>query len=168
LSRTPPAPTRSLLQYGVSQGLARWRAAHYRDLRYSIRLNLEPGAASIRGSITLQMRFASAPVDLVLDWRGAAEAVSELRVDGGATSNDLLMQFQADVLGVPVVRPRVTETTALGAAFLAGMQAGVCGGPEEFAKSWALDRRFTAAMDAPTRDAKYARWGRAVAATMSV
>jgi glycerol kinase len=62
----------------------------------------------------------------------------------------------------------VTETTALGAAYLAAMQAGVAGGPEEFAKGWALDRRFTPQMDAATRDAKYARWGRAVAATMSV
>jgi glycerol kinase len=78
------------------------------------------------------------------------------------------MQHLADILGAPVDRPKVTETTALGAAYLAGMQAGVCGTPDEFAKSWALDRRFLPEMDASTRDAKYARWGRAVAATMSV
>ncbi len=100
------------------------------------------------------------------DWGAAADGV--LRVDGGMTASDWTMQHLADILGAPVDRPVVTETTALGAAFLAGMQAGVTGGPEDFAKGWALDRRFTPAMDQPTRDAKYARWGRAVAATMSL
>jgi glycerol kinase len=100
------------------------------------------------------------------DWGAAADGV--LRVDGGMTASDWAMQFLSDILGAPVDRPVVTETTALGAAYLAGMQAGVCGGPEEFAKGWALNRRFTPAMDQPTRDAKYARWGRAVAATMSL
>jgi glycerol kinase len=100
------------------------------------------------------------------DWGAAADGV--LRVDGGMTASDWAMQFLSDIIGAPVDRPVVTETTALGAAYLAGMQAGVCGSPEEFAKSWALDRRFEPGMDAATRDAKYARWGRAVAATMSV
>ena len=100
------------------------------------------------------------------DWGAAADGV--LRVDGGMTASDWAMQFLSDIIGAPVDRPVVTETTALGAAFLAGMQAGVCGGPEEFAKTWALSRRFTPAMDERTRAAKYARWGRAVAATMSV
>ena len=100
------------------------------------------------------------------DWGAAADGV--LRVDGGMTASDWTMQFLADILGAPVDRPKVTETTALGAAYLAAMQAGVIGGPEEFSKSWALDRRFTPAMDAATREAKYARWGKAVAATMSV
>ncbi len=99
------------------------------------------------------------------DWGAAADGV--LRVDGGMTASDWAMQFLSDILGAPVDRPVVTETTALGVAFLAGMQAGICGGPEDFAKSWALNRRFTPAMDGATRDAKYARWGRAVAATMS-
>ena len=62
----------------------------------------------------------------------------------------------------------MTETTALGAAYLAGLQAGIYPQPDEFQKSWALERRFTPAMDPATRDAKYARWGRAVAATMAV
>jgi glycerol kinase len=100
------------------------------------------------------------------DWGAAADGV--LRVDGGMTASDWAMQFLSDILGAPVDRPVVTETTALGAAFLAGMQAGVCPGPDAFAASWALNRRFVPAMDAATRDAKYARWGRAVAATMSV
>jgi glycerol kinase len=99
------------------------------------------------------------------DWGAAADGV--LRVDGGMTASDWAMQFLADILGAPVDRPVVTETTALGAAFLAAMQAGVVGGPEDFAKGWALDRRFAPAMAAGTRDAKYARWKRAVAATMA-
>jgi glycerol kinase len=99
------------------------------------------------------------------DWGTAAQGV--LRVDGGMTASDWTMQFLSDILGAPVDRPVVTETTALGVAFLAAMQAGICGGPEDFAKSWALDRRFTPAMDGATRDAKYARWGRAVASTMA-
>jgi glycerol kinase len=100
------------------------------------------------------------------DWGAAADGV--LRVDGGMTASDWSMQFLSDILGAPVDRPVVTETTALGVAFLAGMQAGVTGGPEAFAKDWALNRRFSPMMDEPTRDAKYARWGRAVAATMSI
>jgi glycerol kinase len=100
------------------------------------------------------------------DWGAAADGV--LRVDGGMTASDWTMQFLSDIIGAPVDRPKVTETTALGAAYLAAMQAGVTGGPEEFAKRWALDRRFTPAMDDATRAAKYVRWGKAIAATMSV
>ncbi|MDZ4093919.1 MAG: glycerol kinase GlpK [Paracoccaceae bacterium] len=100
------------------------------------------------------------------DWGAAADGV--LRVDGGMTASDWAMQFLSDILGAPVDRPKITETTALGAAWLAGMQAGICPGPEEFARSWALERRFEPAMALDLRDAKYARWGRAVAATMTV
>ena len=100
------------------------------------------------------------------DWGAASDSV--LRVDGGMTASDWTMQFLADILGVPVDRPRVTETTALGAAYLAGLQAGLCPAPEAFQQGWALDRRFTPAMDEATRASRYARWGRAVAATMAV
>ena len=100
------------------------------------------------------------------DWGAAAEGV--LRVDGGMTASDWTMQFLADITGAPVDRPVVTETTALGAAYLAGMQAGITGGPEDFAKSWALERRFLPHMDSALREARYAGWGRAVAATMSL
>ena len=100
------------------------------------------------------------------DWGTAADGV--LRVDGGMTASDWAMQFLSDILGAPVDRPVVTETTALGAAYLAGLQAGLCPPPAEFQWSWALQRRFTPQMDAATRDAKYARWGRAVTATMTV
>ena len=91
-----------------------------------------------------------------------------LRVDGGMTASDWTMQFLADVIGAPVDRPVVQETTALGAAWLAGMKAGVYPDAAGFAQNWALDRRFEPAMEAAARDAKYARWQRAVAATMTV
>ncbi len=100
------------------------------------------------------------------DWGAAADGV--LRVDGGMTASDWAMQFLSDILGAPVDRPVVTETTALGAAYLAGLQAGLCPPPAEFQSSWALERRFTPQMDPATRNAKYARWGRAIAATMTV
>ena len=88
--------------------------------------------------------------------------IKELRVDGGASANNLLMQFQADVLGVPVVRPRVTETTALGAAYLAGLATGFWPSPDELRSKRQDDVRFEPAMDAKERAARRAQWGRAV------
>ena len=99
------------------------------------------------------------------DWTADAEGV--LRVDGGMVASDWAMQFLSDILGAPVDRPVVTETTALGAAWLAGMKAGIYPGPDGFAESWALDRRFDPTMEDEARAAKYARWQRAVAATIS-
>ncbi len=89
-------------------------------------------------------------------------ALRELRVDGGASRNDLLMQMQADFLGVPVVRPRVTETTALGAAYLAGLATGFWSGADELSDQWAMDRRFEPAMVDAARADKRARWRKAV------
>ncbi|MDE2004759.1 MAG: glycerol kinase, partial [Betaproteobacteria bacterium] len=74
--------------------------------------------------------------------KDADVTLAELRVDGGATANDLLMQFQADILGVPVVRPKVLETTALGAAYLAGLAVGYWKGDDDIAANWQVDRRF--------------------------
>jgi len=85
-----------------------------------------------------------------------------LRVDGGAAVNDLMMQFQADLLGVPVVRPRVTETTALGAAYLAGLATGFWGSPEELRSRRKGDVRFEPRMDDADRGSRRARWHRAV------
>jgi glycerol kinase len=90
-----------------------------------------------------------------------------LRVDGGMTASDWTLQFLADMLGAPVDRPKVAETTALGAAWLAGMKAGVYPRKEEFSKGWALDRRFEPKMDAERRDRKYAGWRDAVRRTLS-
>lgn len=94
--------------------------------------------------------------------RDAALPLAELRVDGGASANDLLMQMQADVLGVPVVRPRVTETTALGAAGLAGLAVGFWQDAEEFSACWTLDRRFEPLIGASERQARLKRWREAV------
>ncbi|MGE5623049.1 MAG: FGGY-family carbohydrate kinase, partial [Bacillota bacterium] len=94
--------------------------------------------------------------------KDAAIQLKELRVDGGAARNDLLMQFQADVLGVPVVRPVVTETTALGAAYLAGLAVGYWASQQEIAAQWRAQRRFEPAMPAEERAQRLATWRRAV------
>jgi glycerol kinase len=89
-------------------------------------------------------------------------AVKELRSDGGMVVNELLMQFQADILDVPVVRPRVTETTALGAAYAAGLATGVWSGTDELARNWSVERRWTPAMPRERREVLYAGWQKAV------
>ncbi len=88
--------------------------------------------------------------------------LSELKVDGGASANNFLMQFQADMLGVPVSRPRVVETTALGAAYLAGLAVGFWKDRAELAKGWAEERRFTPGMAVEERERLYAGWKKAV------
>jgi glycerol kinase len=100
------------------------------------------------------------------DW-AAQGGDTVLRVDGGMTASDWAMQFLSDILGAPVDRPQVLETTAKGVAWLAGWRAGICPGPEDFGESWALDRRFEPAMAAADRDARYARWTAAVKATIA-
>jgi len=90
-----------------------------------------------------------------------------LRVDGGMVASDWTMQRLADILGAPIDRPTIGETTALGAAYLAGLQSGLYPEPDAFAARWALDRRFTAAMDDATRVRKIAAWKDAVARTLT-
>jgi glycerol kinase len=92
----------------------------------------------------------------------AGMSLHTLRVDGGAVTNNLLCQLQADLLGVPVQRPVVTETTALGAAYLAGLAVGVWKSQEEIAAQWQVDREFHPQMSALERDRLYAGWRRAV------
>ncbi|MBL6078389.1 glycerol kinase GlpK [Belnapia sp. T18] len=99
------------------------------------------------------------------DMGAGARAV--LRVDGGMVASDWTMQFLADVLGAPVDRPIIRETTALGAAYLAGLQAELCPEPAEFAARWQLDRRFSPAMAEAEREAAYRGWRRAVQRTLS-
>jgi glycerol kinase len=93
--------------------------------------------------------------------------VAELRVDGGASVNDLLMQFQADLLGIPVVRPKVVETTALGAAYLAGLATGVYRDRDELSAQWRADRRFLPTMDRARAQARMAEWEHAVRQTVA-
>jgi glycerol kinase len=94
--------------------------------------------------------------------QAGASAVSELRVDGGACVNDLLMQFQADLLGIPVVRPQITETTALGAAYLAGLSTGVYGGTSELSAQWRAERRFLPTMPRSRAQELMGQWEHAV------
>jgi glycerol kinase len=100
------------------------------------------------------------------DWKAAAGAETVLRVDGGMTASDWTMQRLADLLGAPVDRPKVLETTALGAAYLAGWTAGLYGPPETFARTWKRQKRFAPAMPAGERDAAYGVWRDAVKRTL--
>jgi glycerol kinase len=93
--------------------------------------------------------------------------VAELRVDGGASVNDLLMQFQADLLGIPVVRPKVTETTALGAAYLAGLATGVYASLDELSAQWQVDRRFHPTLPRERAAALMHQWEHAVRQTVA-
>ena len=103
------------------------------------------------------------------DWAATGADIGDatLRVDGGMSASDWAMQSLADILGAPVDRPKVLETTALGAAWLAGMRAGLYPGREDFARTWSLDRRFEPAMAEDRREAKYAGWRDAVQRTLS-
>jgi glycerol kinase len=95
-----------------------------------------------------------------------APAVHELRVDGGASVNDLLMQFQADLLGIPVVRPQVVETTALGAAYLAGLACGVYRSLDELGALWQVERRFEPTLPRERAAELMGRWEQAVRQVM--
>jgi glycerol kinase len=110
-------------------------------------------------------------VDLLVamraDWPDGEGAGTVLRVDGGMTASDWTMQRIADLIGAPVDRPEIQETTALGAAYLAGLQAGLYPEPERFADTWRLESRFTPALDPSTRERKIAGWRKAVRALLS-
>ena len=92
----------------------------------------------------------------------SGRALDELKVDGGAIANDFLMQFQSDILGVPVSRPEVAETTALGAAYLAGLAVGYWKGLDDIASNWREQASFTPSMEEKERERLYAQWKRAV------
>lgn len=118
-------------------------------------------AAHIARATLESIAFQSA--DLITAMEGdSGISLAELRVDGGATANGLLMQFQADLLGVPVVRPRISETTALGAAYLAGLAVGMWRDRQEIAGHWQVDRIFTPAMGRAEAADLRGRWERAV------
>ena len=107
------------------------------------------------------MAFQSADLVRAME-SDSATPLTELRVDGGACGNDLLMQFQCDLLGVPVVRPKVSETTALGAAYLAGLAVGYWKNQDEIAAQWAVDKRFEPKMSAAERIKLRTTWAKAV------
>ena len=105
--------------------------------------------------------FQSAELLLAMQ-KDAAVPLHELRVDGGASRNNFLMQFQSDLLGVPVIRPAVTETTALGAAYLAGLATGFWGSTDEISARWRVERRFEPTMSRDAAAARMHEWSRAV------
>ena len=94
--------------------------------------------------------------------RDSGVAISAMRVDGGAVANNFLMQFQSDILNLPVLVPEITDTTALGAAFMAAIGAGFVGGTEELEQSWRLARRFDPHMSEDERQYLLRRWHKAV------
>jgi glycerol kinase len=107
------------------------------------------------------MAYQTADVVAAME-RDAGIRLAELRIDGGASANALAMQFQADVLGVPVVRPACIETTALGAAYLAGLQTGFWCDVDHVGRQWREAARFAPTLDAAARNALLSRWHRAV------
>jgi len=96
-----------------------------------------------------------------------SKPLTELKVDGGASQNTMLMQFQADLLNVPVLRPKMLESTAWGAAAMAGLRAGVFSNLDEIRQSWQLDRRFEPQMSEDQRQARLAEWATALQRTKS-
>ena len=159
-----PAQSVVLVPAFVGLGAPYWDA-EARGAIFGLTRNTGPAeiAAATLQSVAFQTR------DLIeamrADWPNAVPPV--LRVDGGMVASDWTMQALSDQLAAPVDRPRVLETTAIGAAYLAGMQSGLCPGPEEFARSWALERRFEPRADREMPDALYAKWQDAVRRTLS-
>ena len=119
------------------------------------------GAGHIARAALESIAFQSAELVRAMEADSGVK-LAELRVDGGATANDLLMQFQADLLGVPVVRPKVMETTALGAAYLAGLAVGFWKDQAEIAALWRRDRAFVPEIGADERQARMAQWKAAI------
>ncbi len=142
----------------VGLGAPHWDA-HATGMLIGLRRDTKPGHIARAALEAIAFQVADV-LDAVQSETGMP--LSALRVDGGAAVNDLLMQFQADLLGVPVIRPRVTETTALGAAYLAGLAVGFWPGPEELRSMRQGDARFEPRMDASERAMRRATWRRAV------
>ncbi len=142
----------------VGLGAPHWDAAARGAI---LGLTLGSSVADIALATVDAMAYQVADVLEAMALDAAAE-LGALRVDGGAAVNDALLQFQADILRVPVERPRVTETTALGAAFLAGLGTGLWSSTDEVAATWQLDRRFEPQMAQAERDRYVERWKRGV------
>ena len=161
-SHANPAEQVYLVPAFVGLGAPHWDA-EARGALYGLTRN--SGAAEIARAALESVGYQTRDLleAMRADWPGAADTV--LRVDGGMTGSDTAMQFLADILAAPVDRPAVMETTALGAAYLAGFAAGVCPDPAGFAATWRLDRRYQPKMDAATRAKKWAGWQDAVRRT---
>ncbi len=164
--RADPAQDVILVPAFTGLGAPHWNA-ECRGAVYGLTRNSGPAefARAALESVGYQTRDLLEA--MAADWQ-AEGAGDVLRVDGGMAASDYAMQFLSDILGAPVDRPAITETTALGVAWAAGMQAGLYPAREEFAKSWALERRFEPRLTAADRDGRYDRWTAAVRATMQV
>ncbi|MCQ4162826.1 glycerol kinase GlpK [Roseomonas sp. GC11] len=164
-ARSDPAKRLYLVPAFVGLGVPHWDA----EARGAIfGLTRDSGPADFARAALESVAFQTR--DLLEAMRrdlGEAAAIEVLRVDGGMAASDWTMQALADALACPVDRPVVAETTALGAAYLAGLQSGLCPEPEGFAAAWALDRRFTPAQPGAEREAAYAGWCDAVRRTLS-
>lgn len=160
-------PTQELYMVPAFTGLgAPYWDAEARGAIYGIRRNSGPAefARAALESVGFQTRDLLEAMKS--DWQDADDK-GVLRVDGGMSASDWSMQFLSDIIGAPVDRPKVLETTALGAAWLAGMKAGVYPDQAGFASEWALDRRFEPQMDEATRARRYAGWKDAVKRTLT-
>jgi glycerol kinase len=146
---------------------APWWDAHARGALFG--LTRDTGSAEIARAALEAVGYQTRDLldAMRADWPAAGAADTVLRVDGGLTASDFAMQFLADILGAPVDRPAVMETTALGAAYLAGRKAGLCPDFAGFAATWRLQRQFTPRMDAAARARKWAGWQDAVRRTLS-
>jgi glycerol kinase len=142
----------------VGLGAPHWDA-HAAGMMIGLRRDTGPGQIARAALESIAFQVADV-LEAVHSETGAP--LQALRVDGGAAVNDLLMQFQADVLGVPVVRPRVTETTALGAAYLAGLATGFWANPEALSAKREGDVRFEPHMTSVERAERRGRWQKAV------
>jgi glycerol kinase len=141
-------------------------APHWRDDARGVIVGLTAyaGAGHIARAVLEAVAWQSREV--VDAMRTAGVVLAELRVDGGMTSDELLMQIQADVLGMPVIRPAVSETTALGAAFAAGLAVGFWSDETELRERWREDRRWRPQMDSAQREREYERWKQAVSRSL--
>ncbi|MFD1881830.1 glycerol kinase GlpK [Paracoccus pacificus] len=160
-------PAQDVIMVPAFTGLgAPWWQPDARGAIYGLTRNTGPAELALAALESVGFQTRDLWQAMHADWPGGGDAV--LRVDGGMSASDPTMQFLADILGAPVDRPKAVETTAKGAAWLAGMRAGICPGAEEYAASWALDRRFEPKLPEAEREARYARWTKAVQATMSL
>lgn len=165
-ARADPQAETYLVPAFVGLG-APWWDANARGALFGLTRNV--GAAELARAVVESVGYQTR--DLIeamhADWPAAVRAETVLRVDGGMTASDATMQFLADILDAPVDRPVVPETTAVGAAYLAGLAAGVCPGLADFAAMWKLDRRFLPAMNAADRQRKWGGWRDAVQRTLT-
>jgi glycerol kinase len=148
----------------VGLGAPHWDA-HARGAIFGLTRNCGPAEIARAALEAVGYQTRGLLEAMQADWPAMSDTV--LRVDGGMSASDVAMQFLADILGAPVDCPTVMETTALGAAYLAGYQAGLCPEPAAFAAGWRSGRRFAPAMDAATRESKWAGWQAAVARVRS-